>query len=1071
MKMRIFTSLLTLMLGFMYFCPASYGQTEAEDVNTNPNPPENIKVNLSVTAADGYSMARLMWTVGTTDDTDFKDLSCRLISSAVKRNNRVIASELPWSNYLDDGLPEGQISYQVVVKIQYTYTDAETNDEAYVYFDVNSDVKTITSQPRDISKVKYRIEERYNMKISGGYSSNSYVDGAVYNGVVPIYSASNTSLPRFVMTTVATQWSPSVLSGDFVRGCWHLVSKHDGKGYWYFVDNGFGSWSSYHEDPSKDTSIKIYKVLDTPEALCDPSQYKVVLNVAKTAVARTPFIYIALDEDENIFCRAAYDVSSDSDYSAAAKGYQIFYYDTYKNNPNAAPDKTGTFDVDFKNFDLTRVYDEDTDTWTGGQTQGGRCDQLSVRGNLKSGESAVLLSPGYGPYCVMVKFNNGNKVSESWARVIGDRAMGTENDAVFVSGPNNKNRVIYQARSNYYAHFEFPENETGDVTSEAHGRTIPYISASGQLNQSGSANLYFDGHAYNGVYCKDLFVASSMAFTSIGSGSFQVNLADVTGDKVTATDADYNFNTMYPIGVYAQREENGDGSANNANLSALFFQVEEESDGKHIYLYQYVPLYRIAKYEIIPIVGAVSTPIEITIDKVYENIGGVNTDIIGFDNYMTFTRPDYDSDGLGDYEIKGYDIVLRDPLGNLYHYSVGARVQDDGTISYVCEIRKMDENGNVTNEKVQMTDEKGFPMTNPDGSPKYYEDFIITEGNVGDYVENFKLPFPLTAMGDYEATIKVLVGPKTTNEIFESEPRTAIIPVNITPENPDVTTRAYRYDPSKDPDAGTSASNGKEDYPYRVDVSFDMPDGDDPVSYYEVWVKKCPNCEPEKIIISPYDCKNPMQDDDEPDNRPDTERGIWLVENGEPTTVVDRRDENCDYFNRKPTDHIPGTYDFDNDPGYPLVNSDGSPEGEDDTIFSIYFAAPEECNGDRTCEDDVISNYEIIVVPVYGAETNFPEKGEGSDNPGNIGVTGVESVEADGADEVVLYPVPADSEVTVSAPFAIESIKIYSATGTLVKVVNVDGDSNEVVVNVDSLASGFYYVGVNDTVSQKFIKR
>ena len=71
----------------------------------------------------------------------------------------------------------------------------------------------------------------------------------------------------------------------------------------------------------------------------------------------------------------------------------------------------------------------------------------------------------------------------------------------------------------------------------------------------------------------------------------------------------------------------------------------------------------------------------------------------------------------------------------------------------------------------------------------------------------------------------------------------------------------------------------------------------------------------------------------------------------------------------------------------------------------------------------------------------------------------------------MLYPVPAETDVTVVAPFAIEEVKFFSVSGSVVKVVKFDGNENEVSIAVEDLTSGFYYVSINGKTSQKFIKR
>ena len=106
----------------------------------------------------------------------------------------------------------------------------------------------------------------------------------------------------------------------------------------------------------------------------------------------------------------------------------------------------------------------------------------------------------------------------------------------------------------------------------------------------------------------------------------------------------------------------------------------------------------------------------------------------------------------------------------------------------------------------------------------------------------------------------------------------------------------------------------------------------------------------------------------------------------------------------------------------------------------------------------------------YLQSTNaFETRTNGCGSAGIPGTTGVEAVDADNAIQV--YPIPAESEVNIAAPFEINEVKFFSVSGSVVKVAKFDGNENEVTISVDDLTTGFYYISINGRTSQKFIKR
>ena len=98
----------------------------------------------------------------------------------------------------------------------------------------------------------------------------------------------------------------------------------------------------------------------------------------------------------------------------------------------------------------------------------------------------------------------------------------------------------------------------------------------------------------------------------------------------------------------------------------------------------------------------------------------------------------------------------------------------------------------------------------------------------------------------------------------------------------------------------------------------------------------------------------------------------------------------------------------------------------------------------------------------------------GGDTPFTLtGVSGIEDVKADDADEVVVYPNPADDVVYVQSPSAMGSINVFSLSGKQVIVANAGG-AQSTSLQVDNLPSGVYVIKIftdEGVVVRRMIKK
>ena len=73
--------------------------------------------------------------------------------------------------------------------------------------------------------------------------------------------------------------------------------------------------------------------------------------------------------------------------------------------------------------------------------------------------------------------------------------------------------------------------------------------------------------------------------------------------------------------------------------------------------------------------------------------------------------------------------------------------------------------------------------------------------------------------------------------------------------------------------------------------------------------------------------------------------------------------------------------------------------------------------------------------------------------------------------EAIAYPNPMEDQLNIQFTAPISSIKIYNLAGQLVKKLDLNANATTVNLDVSRLAAGFYTLQINNTVTQKLIKR
>ena len=106
----------------------------------------------------------------------------------------------------------------------------------------------------------------------------------------------------------------------------------------------------------------------------------------------------------------------------------------------------------------------------------------------------------------------------------------------------------------------------------------------------------------------------------------------------------------------------------------------------------------------------------------------------------------------------------------------------------------------------------------------------------------------------------------------------------------------------------------------------------------------------------------------------------------------------------------------------------------------------------------------------YAATNSFISKSPAAEATGQYsGTTAVDDITADVAGKVRIHPVPAQNDITVDSPEAIQSIVILSMTGAEVMHAEGNGEHSQ-TLNISHLPQGNYMLSVNGHAALHWIK-
>ena len=932
------------------------------------------------------------------------------------RDGKLIQGKLQSYNTLDESLVRASVETTVNYQVEAVYGSAA---DVYPPIDsVKSDITTLVIAPRDWAKTGYILQEVYN---------------------VPINEIADDKKPNIFDNVDYYR------QGHFRDGKWYIAQRSD--------------YLAKKDDPDYNESDKATEIVSSNAdatggvvtfAATTESDVKTSYSSTNKVITSEAFasVGLAMDDAGNIFMRYNNDSNADMATTApaidqitglpvswltwVADGFTrritrgaIYKHNgdgTYETTPIVINLNTLWTSNDWINT-MAFTYQNGSAGDKNGQVTG-RSDYYSMYGDVMSAEGGYLiLSPSWTRTAFKVKIANGAYVSHEIVEFnryentgyLLEPKTGTENYGFKLDG---RDAVTVQIRSNgYYGVHEW--NKAG--TTGWH----PIYTADSRINNAGGTSIQAFGEVDGtGRHTGELFIITPQSMHSHNVGDFLISRATKENADDYADEGSLMPST--PVAQYIQTDARSNSTATNANGN--WFHAEKgtyasamKDDDECVDIYQYVPGTRFARYRLIP--SNQFPPVQPTLD-ITTAYNDDKTDITHFDGVATWQRPAGFGRSTG---------------------SANAKV-----VSYLFE---------MYNNKNELVTSAELPeLYKTDGTP--VDDEYVYDFNYTDTTGNKDIDF-----GRYSVNVRVKY--QTKDGLYHISDPLYAEDIHDYPAKPaenlyieafvaeDITIGGW----TQKEDGSWVVETQKADR-YRIDLDFSKPTDAEPVSYYTIKavVNKIGEYKGDTINIENFLLHNGSEIKD---------GKLWAK-----TTS---------------TSQIPGTYDFENAkaPYYTTVddNGDGLYDVADggsrqNVVLSYFYDVPVNndgiatvANGDEVVINNTPDEWEFIIVAHYAARNTYIDKSKlVGITPNGLTPTGVEVVGDDNILAVQIYPIPAHSTITVKSPEAINSIVIYNEAG--VEVMNLNGDGETIAtVNIEDLATGFYFVKVNNNAPVKIIKK
>ncbi len=940
---------------------------------------------------DGYSLTQIFYQMPSENKVKPQHFN-------IYRNGVLLEGGMTMFNYIDDTLPKTATTQTYVYTIEAVYS------EAYGSATRMSEPMSVDVAPRDWALTGYGIDEIYNVPVNRalGNFPNNFDDHEYYR------------------------------QGYFYDGHWYIAQLADQLSR---KDQGIegGAINKSEIDGSTGGVVVIgaTEEIDVRRGFTG----KIITN------AEFENVGIAMDDKGTIFMRR----NNDEKLKAT-----IPIGTTWNNSVNDAYDRRITEGVLYQRdangnypaeptavIDLTPLWT--SNDWinkmyyTGLTSYGqvtGRSDYFNMYGDVMSAEGGyLLLSPSWTRTIFKVKIVNGAYSSHETLEFhdyTETDANGVETTHKVTTGAENygfkidgRDAWMAQIRSNGYFGIH---NE--QVDGEYHWHAIYDVES--RVNNSGGTSIV----AFNSEEGKadgETFLITPASMYSRNQGDFIVTrgIKENVGDDASAS----QLAPPMPVVQYKQTTQNTN-IATNANGNWFHaehgtYESASSDNAECVYIYQYVPGVRFAKYRLYPEMQfpAIFPTLDINTEYGYapEDANKENPlEITHFSGVSTWKRPK----GFGttdasnaNVKVKSYTFELLNAKGNVvYSDEVLDKDYEAGTAP------------TVESEDIEYKFD-------------YYVDKNIASTNECDldfqtYTARVAVNYEFqTGAGGIHQSV---FGYARANNDYTAVPAQ------------DLAVHVFKQANSK-----YSVENADGTYStvtvdnYRVELDFNAANGTEPVTHYTVRAARTAG----GVVVDTIDVTD------------------FQLHNG--MKVV----SGIEQANYIVASEVPGTYDFriaeDGGSKAPFYHKVGDAYGtagqsRQQSVLTWHHRVAPGTYGSASIDEP--SKWIYYVDANYAAKNRYIAKSVPNTTSTQILVeTGVEVIGND-ITGLKIYPIPATTAITIKSPVAINSIVIYNEAGA--EVMTAQGyDETIVEVNIENLATGYYFVKVDGNAPVKIVKK
>lgn len=591
----------------------------------------------SVDTYKGRRTAALAWEVASTENPDHYELF---------RDGIKILGKYTGGSYIDSNLPDGTYSYVIVAywkdgsvtrstSVSATIKHAEdvasyVLDTVYNYPIMTEDEWNKAGRPADAVLAKGLFANAKTPVGAWGAPGDIYRQAQYYNG-------------KWYLAQLTARTEPNAAGAL-------TTTKPQLK----YIPNNYGDL------PSGVTSEK-YKS-DWGGGIksigADAATIKTIGDNLKTEVGTWGLEnqFVAVDEGGNKWRRATHS-------AAFSDGNALFFRPTAYVHGNETGETEIRYDngkhfsdmeTDYINSEAGKAAVADFNAKYGGTLacntglQYYRTHYISAGGNAKNGTGFLLMSMNRSADVFRIKMNGGTatEVKKFTAPISEIAALGrdinilasTENYSYPVAG---RQAFIQTVRG------------IGTWYVDANGKYTLMFSNTADITQCGGVTF---------TYNDEFFVLHSTTINSNSPGNFRIDIAQCKNGENYTTVVPSKDNLMPTVAN--KLDESTRFEAGNSN--AGWYGAEYNKDENCIYIYQYVPGVRFAKYRLYISEQYPDVPPTLDITTGYNK---AKTDITHFDSKITWRRPgtnhDYGLSENADVIVDHYEVSLKDKSGNI----------------------------------------------------------------------------------------------------------------------------------------------------------------------------------------------------------------------------------------------------------------------------------------------------------------------------------------------------------------------------------------------------------------------